>query len=387
MPNDEIAKQKTGPGPAEGVDAREPAERYRLPAPGDAGALMRMAVIGGVVMSVAAGFAFAGGWLSPRRLTQGRMIAAFAAANGTHAGFRYNHAKGVCVAGYFDSNGNAAALSKAVVFQPGRTPVFGRFALAGGHPEMADGPKAVRSMALDFSLRDGEMWRTGMNDIPVFAVRTPQGFYDQLLALQPDPRTGRPNPARMRAFLADHPETARAKSIIARTPFSSGFANSTFNSLDAFRFIDSKGRSHAVRWSMAPADPFAAADPVGAQNQDPNYLFDDLRDRLRRGPVRWRLVVTVAAPGDPTDDATLPWPENREHLDAGILTLNSISDEDHGRCRDINFDPLILPAGIAPSDDPLLSARSAAYSRSFTLREGQRKPPSAVQIQSPAKGV
>jgi catalase len=38
----------------------------------------------------------------------------------------------------------------------------------------------------------------------------------------------------------------------------------------------------------------------------------------------------------------------------------------------------VLPWGIAPSDDPLLSARSAAYSQSFTRRAGETKQPSAV---------
>jgi catalase len=46
--------------------------------------------------------------------------------------------------------------------------------------------------------------------------------------------------------------------------------------------------------------------------------------------------------------------------------------------RAINFDPLVLPNGITGSDDPLLSARSAAYSQSFTRRIGEPKSPSAV---------
>jgi len=273
------------------------------------------------------------------------------------------------------------------VFRPGRTPVFGRFALAGGHPYMADGPKAVRSMALDFELADGEAWRTGMNDIPVFPLSTPEAFYEQLVAARPDPKTGKPDPAKMKAFLAGHPETARALGVIAARPFSSGFANSTFNGLDAFRFIDANGTSHAVRWSMVPEDAFAADTPTEAEQKDKNYLFDALIARIRQGPARWHLVVTVAAAGDPTNDATVPWPEDRQHVDTGTLVLNAIADEAHGRCRDINFDPLILPAGIAASDDPLLSARSAAYSRSFTLREGEKKQPSAVEIKAAGKGA
>jgi catalase len=37
-----------------------------------------------------------------------------------------------------------------------------------------------------------------------------------------------------------------------------------------------------------------------------------------------------------------------------------------------------LPEGMGPSDDPLLSARSAVYSQSFTRRAGEKKLPGAV---------
>jgi len=89
-------------------------------------------------------------------------------------------------------------------------------------------------------------------------------------------------------------------------------------------------------------------------------------------------VMTVAQPGDPTDDATIPWPEGRDKVDVGTLTLDSVESEETSPARDINFDPLVLPVGIAPSNDPLLSARSAIYSQSFTRRAGETKEPSEI---------
>ena len=62
----------------------------------------------------------------------------------------------------------------------------------------------------------------------------------------------------------------------------------------------------------------------------------------------------------------------------GTLTLDSVESEETSPARDINFDPLVLPDGMAPSDDPLLSARSAIYSQSFTRRAGEKKEPSAI---------
>jgi catalase len=342
--------------------------------------LVRLGGIGVVLLVIAGAFAGTAGWLSPGHLDADRMIDQFEAANGEHPGFRRNHAKGVCATGWFEGNGNGERLSTASVFARGRVPVVGRFALAGGQPMMPDGPAAVRSLALQFLLPDGQQWRTGMNDIPVFPLKDPQAFYDQLVATTPDPKTGKPDPTAIQAFFARNPATARALGLIKAQPFSSGFANATYNALNAFLFVDRAGTAHPVRWSMVAVDAFApepAETPAGK-----NYLFDALADRLTQ-PAQWHLVLTVGQPGDPTGDATLPWPADREKVDAGLLTLTTVQGEDGGACRDVNYDPLILPAGIAASDDPLLSARSAAYSESFTRRVGEIKPPSAVQ---PGKG-
>jgi catalase len=349
------------------------------------GLLVRLGAIGAVLLSVIAAFAYTGGWLSPARLTQDRMMAAFRKANGTHIGFRRNHAKGVCVTGWFESSGRAAAISKAAVFKPGRVPVVGRFALAGGMPFQPDAPNTVRSMALRLVPPGGEEWRTGMNNIPVFPVNSARGFYEQLLAFSPDPATGKPDPAKINAFMAAHPEAARALALIKKRQVTSGFANSTFNSLDAFLFIDAAGASVPVRWSVVPVQPDAAEQTEAA---DENYLFDELIAQIAQHPRQWRLIVTIGQAGDPTNDATQPWPEGRQQVDAGTVTIDRASSEDAGRCTAVNYDPLVLPAGIEPSDDPLLSARSAVYARSFTLRaeENHEKPPSAVTPQDVQAG-
>jgi catalase len=159
---------------------------------------------------------------------------------------------------------------------------------------------------------------------------------------------------------------------------SSGFDNSTYNSLNAFRFISASGAVVPVRWSMAPVQPFEPISTTDPGRAGKNYLFDALIAAIHGHPLQWRLVVAVGQSGDPTDDATRRWPPDRQQIDVGTLTIDRVESEDTSPARDINFDPLILPDGIAGSDDPLLSARSAAYSQSFTRREGERKARSAV---------
>ncbi|CAM3234118.1 MULTISPECIES: catalase family peroxidase [Methylobacterium] len=341
--------------------------------------LLRLSAIGAVVTGSAGTFAYAGGWLSPAALTPGRVIDRFEQVNGPHPGFRRNHAKGLCVAGSFASNGAGARLSRASVFPEGRvTPVEGRVALAGGQPYAADAEATVRSLALRFRLPHGEEWRTGVNNIPVFPVRTPEAFYEQLLAAQPEPATGKPDPDRLKAFFAAHPESAKAAAVIKARTVSSGFADSTFSSLNAFRFAAADGHTSSVRWAFVPEEEAVRETAAQTARADKNDLFDAFSAQLQRHPQRWHLIVTVGQGADATADATLPWPADRESVDVGTLTLTGTTPEEAGNCRDINFDPLVLPDGIGPSDDPLLSARSAAYSRSFTRRAGEKKTPSAV---------
>jgi catalase len=363
---------------------KTPAEAER-PHLGKASVLARFVLIGVALAAVAGTFAYLGGWLTPNELTPARFVDGFEQVNGVHSGFRRNHAKGVDVSGSFESNGNGVRLSKAVVFQPGPVKVLGRFSLGGGLPAVADTPEAVRGLGLQFSLPDGELWRTTMINLPVFPFRTPDAFFEQMIASKPDPQTGKPDPANMKAFLERHPETAQALTIIKGQPVSSGFANSTFYGLNAFRFTNSEGESIPVRWMVSPIQPFEAPSATSPP-RDKNYLFDELIAQIHRQPLQWRLVVIVGKLGDPTNDATLPWPEEREQVNVGTLTLDRVESDDTGAARDINFDPLVLPAGIAPSDDPLLSARSAVYSKSFTRRAGEQKQPSAITPADVRKG-
>ncbi|CDY79194.1 Catalase [Caballeronia glathei] len=329
--------------------------------------MLRYAFIAATLACVVGAFAWTAGWFS-QRLTPQRIVDGFEGMSGVHPGFRRNHAKGICVTGRFESNGAGAALSKASVFKAGVYPVMGRLSAPGSDPTEADERAMVRSFALSFSLPDGEQWRTAMNSAPIFAVRTPEALYEQLAASERDARTGRLNPLKMDAFLKKHPETRAFHSYIETHPPASGFDNATYYSINAFRFTDANGNARYVRWSVVPETPYEPVREDAARDAD--FLAHDLVSRLARWPIRWHLMISVAQPGDPVDDSTRLWPaeRDRERVDAGTVVIDHAQSQIDGPCRNISFDPLILPAGIAPSSDPLLAARSSTYAVSFNRR-------------------
>jgi catalase len=320
------------------------------------GALAVTVALAGATMAVAA---------TPPALAV-QTVDQFQQNGGVFSGYRRNHAQGVCISGYFQSSGAAARYSVAEVFKPDqRTPVIGRLSIPGTNPYAWDDVTPIRGMALVFLQANGQQWRTAMNAVPVFPVATPEANLEFLKAQQPDPATGNPDPQKLAAFFKAHPHADAFRRWDRTTQPSTSYATVGYNSLDAFYLVDAHGGQHAVRWSMVPT---AAAVDGKISRDAPDFLTTDLRRRLAHGPLRWRLVVTLANSGDAIDDATVAWPANRPHVEAGTLVIEASRAQATGVCRDISFDPLVLPTGIEPSNDPLLRARADAYAESLQRR-------------------
>src|SRR5258706_12680057 len=117
--------------------------------------------------------------------------------------------------------------------------------------------------------------------------------------------------------------------------------------------------------------PFVAA---GAAPRDKNYLFDELITQIHQQALRWRLIVIVGEPGDPTNDPSIGWPAEREQVDVGMLTLDRVEAEEFSPATDINFDPLTLPAGYGRPRLPGFHPRFARFAPPFARRPGRTHP-------------
>jgi catalase len=328
------------------------------------GSLVLIAI---VVGAGAAAFAYTAGWFSPQRLTPTRLVEALTPAAGPSLGHRRNHAKGICFTGVFEANGAGSELSKAQVFARGRYPVLGRFNLATPDANAPDAKVRVHGLGLQIATPDGQEWRSAMIDPPVFAVSTPQGFYELQLASKSKDANA------MKNFIAAHPEFAAFGAWAKTAPWTDSYAEDRFNSLNSFVFVNKAGAARAVRWSLLPAAPPVSISPDDLGKRGPDYLEQEIAQRVAGAPQHWAMVVTIAGPGDPTADPTRAWPQDRRSVEVGTLVVQKIEAERDGPCRDINFDPTVLPTGIRTSDDPFPAARSAAYMKSYDLRTAEAK--------------
>jgi hypothetical protein len=133
---------------------------------------------------------------------------------------------------------------------------------------------------------------------------------------------------------------------------------------------DSSGAENTLRWSLLPAAQPVSVSPDDLAKRGPDFLEQEITERVRGGLLRWTMGVSVANPGDPTADPSKAWPEDRRAIEVDTLTVQQIEAERDGPCRDINFDPTVLPPGMRTSDNPFPATRSAAYAKSYDRRTG-----------------
>ena len=154
----------------------------------------------------------------------------------------------------------------------------------------------------------------------------------------------------------------------APKPIPTSFARESFFAVSAFKFTNASGVSRYGRYRILPAAGNEYLDDAAAAAKTPNFLFDELKDRVAKGPVKYRIVVQLAKDGDPTDDATIRWPEDRPQLTLGEITLTAVAPDNPAEQQRIIFDPIPRVDGIEASADPLFEPRANIY-----LLSGRRR--------------
>jgi catalase len=294
------------------------------------------------------------------------VVDALEKAGGVHPGERRNHIKGVCGLGDFVGNAEAATYSRSSLFSGKPVPVVARFSVAGGNPKTPDTARNPRGMALEFRLP--ELQHITMINVPVFGVATPQGFLEQTQASIPDPATGKQDPEKLKAFKAAHPESRALSEYLDQNNPPPSYADSAYFSIHTFKFMGQGDKPTLVRWRFVPQGGEKHLTDAQMKSMPADFLQKELIDRVAKGPARWDMLVTIGQPGDEQNNPSIQWPKDRKEFKAGTLTISKAMPQPGGECEKINYDPMVMAPGIAPTDDPVLRFRSPAYAVSFGRR-------------------
>lgn len=323
-------------------------------------------------------------------------IDAIIAAAGDHIpGTRPIHAPGIGAIGRFQASEVASSFSDAAHLSGRPVPVTVRFSNGTGSAHDVDSDPLVRGMALRFHLGDvttdvhGVMRGTDEADmvcmtLPVFFTRTVDDFMDFLesvrnvpmrptpwwrtvvngLRLSPGPsRPLRPGEPGAYEFANRYVPARQAVVWLTSLSVPQSYVTSVYHAVHAF-VLTTGERPTSVRFRWEPVAGVRSA----ATGTKGNFLPQELRDRLARGPTEFVLRMQVAEQGDDTSDPTTPWPEARRRVVMGHLRVDAVgADQVEGNER-MTFDPTRLVPGIAMSDDPILRSRGEVYERSFARR-------------------
>jgi catalase len=297
------------------------------------------------------------------------IVDALNAINGAHPGYRAVHAKGTVCAGRFQATPDASRLSRAGHLQRKEVEATIRLSNASGNPHTSDAnPLAGRGMAVKFHLSDGEATDIVSVPVKVWMVRTPEDFLDFTRARVPDPETRQPDPEKLGAFLAEHPEAGAA--LQAALPLirpTRSFVTSGYNALHAFGLVSESGETTWGRYGWRPGAGVEYLSEEEIAEADRDYLQAEIRERLSDGTASFALEFALAEEGDSLEDPTSPWEGEREVVTLGELELDRVI-EDPERDEPLIFDPMRLTDGIEPSEDRILAFRPEAYSVSIERR-------------------
>ncbi len=301
-----------------------------------------------------------------------QLLEALDTLSGPHPGFRPAHAKGLMCSGTFTPSPEAAKLTRAPHASRPSTPVTVRYSDSTGIPTIPDNDPArsgPRGLAIRFHLDEHVHTDIVAHSTDGFPVRTGEEFLGFLRAVA---TFGAGKPEALEAFLAAHPNARRF--VEAPKPIPTSFAREAFFAVTSFRFTNAQGVSRHGRFRIRPEGGTGYLSDEQAGAKSPDFLFDEISQRLARGPVRLGVFVQMAEPEDDVADASVTWPNSRTEVPFGTISLAARVDDQVPDRRKIIFDPVPRVDGIDSSSDPLTEVRSDIY-----LLSGRRRRAAAAK--------
>jgi len=285
---------------------------------------------------------------------------------GYFPGYRTLHADGRFFQGYFTGNQAAKRYSRALFLQGEKIPVSVRFSKGGGDPYANF--NATVGMAVRFYMPKGMVCNLVMLSQKLFIANTVEQFLALLEAGLPTEPGGPINKAGLQQFLLTNPNSALVFKMRAESLAPVSFAHTEFNSVHAFLFRNAADHITAGRLHWVPVAGIQGQSAEVLATMAKDVLFTELASRLNNETVTFDLVLELAGEGDPLNDATALWPENRDRVPIGRLTLTGTLDEEDLNDKVMNHDPSQLTDGIDPTDDPILQIRRGVYEVSAAQR-------------------
>ena len=279
---------------------------------------------------------------------------------------RATHAKGVVLVGRFTPTSAAQTMSKAPHFKR-PVPVTVRFSDNTGIPKLPDAaPLATpHGLAIKFHLPDGTETDLVTHSFNGFPTATPDDQRRFFIAVGMS-GAGVPSPTPLETFMKDHP-TAKAF-LTGQDPPPVSYATTTYFGVNSFKFTNAAGKSTFARYQLIPLAGRHFLTKDESAKAPPDYLSNEVRARVGRGAIKFKVVLQLAEPGDKIDDPSVAWADTNKLIEVGTLAINANVPDTEATDRGLLFLPGVLPLGIEPAD-AMIQFRSKTYPVSYERRQ------------------
>ena len=293
-----------------------------------------------------------------------QMVDMFHSAFGAHHA-RAVHTKGIILIGSFVPAPEARSLSRAAHLQGATLPIIVRFSDFTGIPDIPDtvGASRPRGMAIKFQLPGNASTDIIAHSFNGFPTATTDEFRSLLLAIG---ASGSGNAAPLTQFLATHPV---AKTFLTtQKPLTTSWATLSFFGINTFKFSNKAGQTHYVRYQLIPAAGEQFMTKAQAAAADPNYLQTEIKQRVAQQPIVFKLYAQVAEKGDVIENPSVAWPDSRQRVLLGTLTIDQLAPNTVAEDKALFFNPNNVSDGVNIADQMLLDR-----ARTYPISVGERQ--------------
>ncbi|WP_425082628.1 catalase [Ruegeria arenilitoris] len=289
-------------------------------------------------------------------------FAAFEDLFGVTEGKRRNHTKGFCVEGTLTPlDETIETYSNSTLFTS-ESSVIARVSHKGGKANPADDKYGLLGLSMEITTPDDDLHVIAMNTEHFFPVPTSKAFIELL-------RSKAAGADATKAFAAANPSLKTYSEYHGALDKSlRPHEGTTYYSVNSFLLVNDAGQETAMRFYFRPS---GQEDIV--VDTHPDFFIENMQANIANGGVSWDMVIVLANADDNVEDPSVQWTGDHTEIVAARFTANAAMTEADGQCDEINFDPLILSDGFAPSNDPMLKARSLIYAHGVGKRLSEKE--------------
>lgn len=275
---------------------------------------------------------------------------------------KINHTKGFCAYGEFIPTNNITKILNLPLLKEKNIKTEVRYSLGGGSKIESDKSKS-RGIALKIKGKNDE-WELVMLNTEINFAKNPQEFGDFFEMRLP--KDGKIDSNYISKRTNEVKSYKNFEKYMKNIGITGSVANTMYHSIHTFYFKNTKNKFIPARIKLVPINGVSYLNDNEITKLGNDFLESDFKEKIKKAPITYKMVLVLANHKDKTDDTTALWSGKHKEIEVGTLLVNKYNGD---VCNGDVFMPNVLPNGVEEPKDPLFKIRNEVYSITFGRRQ------------------